>query len=113
MTKKRQILFSAIRGLLAICIALFVAMLLIFISSDGASFGQKLRTALKDGLHGAGTFFSELLLFLAEALPTLLILAAVALAVILPLRKSLKKRRAQKAAPAPAPAAAPAEEERP
>ena len=42
MTKKRQILFSAIRGLLAICIALFVAMLLIFISSDGDSFGQKL-----------------------------------------------------------------------
>ena len=77
------------------------------------SFGQKLMSALKDGLHGAGTFFSELLLFLAEALPTLLILAAVALAVILPLRKSLKKRRAQKAAPAPAPAAAPAEEERP
>ena len=77
------------------------------------SFGQKLRTALKDGLHGAGTFFSELLLFLAEALPTLLILAAVALAVILPLRKSRKKRRAKKAAPAPAPAAAPAEEERP
>ncbi len=43
MTKKREIIFSLVRGLLAICIALFVAMLLIFISSEGAGFGEKLR----------------------------------------------------------------------
>ena len=34
MTKKRQILFSVIRGLLAILIALLVATLLIFLSAD-------------------------------------------------------------------------------
>ena len=43
MTKKRQILFSVIRGLLAILIALLVATLLIFLSADGGSFGAKLR----------------------------------------------------------------------
>ena len=42
MTKKRQILFSVIRGLLAILIALLVATLLIFLSADGGSFGAKL-----------------------------------------------------------------------
>ena len=34
MTKKRQILFSVIRGLLAILIALLVATLLIFLSAE-------------------------------------------------------------------------------
>lgn len=43
MTKKRQILFSVIRGLLAILIALLVATLLIFLSADGSSFSEKLR----------------------------------------------------------------------
>ena len=38
MTKKRQILFSVTRGLLAILIAILVAMLLIFLSADGNSF---------------------------------------------------------------------------
>ena len=42
MTKKRQILFSVIRGLLAILIALLVATLLIFLSADGSSFSEKL-----------------------------------------------------------------------
>ena len=42
MTKKRQILFSVIRGLLAILIALLVATLLIFLSADGDSFAEKL-----------------------------------------------------------------------
>ncbi len=75
------------------------------------SFGQRLLSALKSGLHGAGEFFSDLLLFLAEALPALLILAAVAVAIILPVRRSMKKRRARmKAAPAPVPAP---EEEQP
>ena len=41
MTKKRQILFSVIRGLLAILIALLVATLLIFLSADGDSFCSK------------------------------------------------------------------------
>ncbi len=42
MTKKREIIFSMVRGAMAILIALFVAMLLIFISAGGDSLGQKL-----------------------------------------------------------------------
>ncbi len=42
MTKKRQLTFSLIRGALAILIALLVAMILIFISADGDSFGEKM-----------------------------------------------------------------------
>lgn len=55
MTKKRQILFSVIRGLLAILIALLVATLLIFLSADGSSFSEKLSAtgdALKQLLVG-------------------------------------------------------------
>ena len=47
MTKKRQILFSVIRGLLAILIALLVATLLIFLSADGSSFSEKLSASLR------------------------------------------------------------------
>ena len=43
MTKKREIIFSLVRGLVAICIALLVAMLLIFISAEGATFAAKLK----------------------------------------------------------------------
>ncbi len=42
MTKKREIMFSLVRGLVAICIALLVAMLLIFISAGGDTFSEKL-----------------------------------------------------------------------
>lgn len=55
MTKKRQIIFSIVRGLLAIFIALVVAMLLIFISSDGDTFTDKISStaeALKQLLVG-------------------------------------------------------------
>ena len=55
MTKKRQILFSVTRGLLAILIAILVAMLLIFLSADGNSFAAKLSAtgdALKQLLVG-------------------------------------------------------------
>lgn len=55
MTKKREITFSIVRGLLAIAIALIVATILIFISSDGATFGEKISAtgaALKQFLIG-------------------------------------------------------------
>lgn len=42
MTKKRQLMFTLIRGGLAILIALAVAMILIFISAEGDSAGEKL-----------------------------------------------------------------------
>ena len=43
MTKKRELMFSIVRGLLAILIALLVATLLIFISANGESVSEKLR----------------------------------------------------------------------
>ena len=42
MNKKRSIIFSLVRGAAAILIALAVAALLIFVSSDGAGAGEKL-----------------------------------------------------------------------
>lgn len=55
MTKKREITFKLIRGLIAILIALLVATLLIFISASGDTFADKLSgtgAALKQMLVG-------------------------------------------------------------
>lgn len=55
MTKKREVMFSLIRGTLAILIALLVATLLIFISATGDTFADKLDAtgeALKQMLVG-------------------------------------------------------------
>lgn len=55
MTKKRQVVFSLVRGALAISIALLVAMVLIFISADGDTLAAKLEltgNALKQLLIG-------------------------------------------------------------
>ena len=55
MTKKRELMFSIVRGLLAILIALLVATLLIFISANGDNFSEKLAStgdALKQMLVG-------------------------------------------------------------
>lgn len=55
MTKKRQLIFSLVRGALAIFIALVVAMLLIFVSSEGDNTAEKLAAtgeALKQLLVG-------------------------------------------------------------
>lgn len=55
MTKKRQLIFTLVRGALAILIALIVAMLLIFISADGDTTAEKLSAtgeALKQLLIG-------------------------------------------------------------
>lgn len=55
MNKKRSLMFSAVRGLAAILIALGVATLLIFISAEGATFGAKLAqtgSALRQLLIG-------------------------------------------------------------
>ncbi|MCR4657967.1 MAG: ABC transporter permease [Lachnospiraceae bacterium] len=55
MTKKRQIIFSFVRGVLAILIAILVAMLLIFISADGGTFSEKISAtgeAMKQLLVG-------------------------------------------------------------
>ena len=76
------------------------------------SFGQRLLGALQDGLRAVGSFFEGLLFGLTEALPALLLIAALALIPILLVRKARKKRKARRAA-FTAPAEQPAAETRP
>lgn len=55
MTKRREIMFTIVRGFVAILIALLVAMVLIFISAEGDGFAEKWRAtgdALKQLLVG-------------------------------------------------------------
>ena len=62
MTKRRQLKFTIIRGLVAICIALLVATILIFISAAGNTFADKLNAtteALKQMLVGPLFRFSK------------------------------------------------------
>jgi len=55
MTKRRQVVFTLVRGAVAILIALLVATVLIFVSADGAGFSEKLAAtgeALRQMLAG-------------------------------------------------------------
>ena len=74
------------------------------------SYGEQLGAALRDGLHGAASFFKDLLLFLAGALPFLVFLAIVILVIVLLVKRSRKRRKekeaARKAAQTPPPPAA-------
>ena len=62
------------------------------------SFGQRLWRSLKDGLKGVAEFFEELLLWLAGALPALLILAVLGLILLKPVKKALTRRKEKKTA---------------
>ena len=62
------------------------------------SFGQQLALALSRGLKSIGEFFSDLLLWLIEALPTLIILAVVVFLVVLLIRRIRRRREAKRAA---------------
>ena len=73
------------------------------------SYGQQLLNALKAGLHGAGSFFKGLLLWLVEALPALIVLAVIVVLLILAAKKRAKKRKEKMAAVAARVTAAPAE----
>ncbi len=55
-------------------------------------YGERLVRALRDGLSGVGRFFQNFLLWFAEALPTLVILAVLAL-ILTPLIRRLHRRR--------------------
>ena len=61
------------------------------------SYGQRLWHSLKDGLSAVAEFFEELLVWLAGALPTLLILALLVLLLRLPVKKALARRKEKKA----------------
>lgn len=80
MNKKRSIIFSLVRGLAAILIALAVATVLIFICAEGAGFGEKLSAtgdALKRLLigplfkSGGGISGKNLSDILASMIPTI------------------------------------------
>lgn len=62
------------------------------------SYGEQLRAALREGLHDAGSFFKDLLLFLAGALPFLVFLAIVILVIVLLVKRSRKRRKEKEAA---------------
>ena len=66
------------------------------------SFGQQLALALSRGLKSIGEFFSDLLLWLIEALPALIILAVVVFLVVLLIRRIRRSREAKRAAAAAA-----------
>ena len=61
------------------------------------SFGQQLALALSRGLKGIGEFFRDLLLWLVEALPALLILGVVVFLVVLLIRRIRRGRAARRA----------------
>ena len=61
------------------------------------SFGQKFVKAVRDGFKTAGEVISGFVLWLVEALPTLVIAAAVIFALFLLVRSFVRKRKAKKA----------------
>ena len=71
------------------------------------SYGQQLLSALKEGLHDAGSFFKALLLGIAGSLPLLVFLAIVIVVIVLLVKRNRKrreeKRAAKKAAQTPPP----------
>ena len=63
------------------------------------SYGEELAQALKDGLYNAGQFLKDLLVFLVEVLPVLVILAPIIWLVIFLVRKlisTIRVRRSEK-----------------
>ena len=60
------------------------------------SFGQKFVKAVKDGFKTAGEVISGFVLWLVEALPTLVIAAAVIFVLFLLIRSAVRKRKAKK-----------------
>ena len=61
------------------------------------SFGEQLRLGFVRGIKGIGEFFRDLLLWLLEALPALLILAGVVVLVVFLIRRIRRRVAARKA----------------
>jgi hypothetical protein len=61
------------------------------------TFGEKLVQALKNGFRFAGEFLSDLVLWLVEALPTIVLAAAIIFGIFAAVRPAIKKRRAKRA----------------
>ena len=60
------------------------------------SFGEQLSLALSRGLKGIGEFFRDLLLWLLEALPALILLAAFVVLVVFLVRRIRRRAKARK-----------------
>lgn len=60
------------------------------------SFGQRFVSAVKDGFNTAGEILSGFVLWFVGALPTIVLLAAVAFALFLLARSVVRKRKAKK-----------------
>lgn len=73
------------------------------------SFGEQLALALSRGVKSIGEFFRDLLLWLLEALPALILLAVVVVLVVLLIRR-IRRRRAAKRQAKPDAQAAPGEQ---
>ena len=61
------------------------------------SFGEKLAKAVKDGFRSAGEFLSGLVLWVVEALPTLVVIAVIGFGIFMAVRPAIRKRRARRA----------------
>ena len=57
------------------------------------SFGERLGSAFSDGWHGFVRFLQSLLIVLARALPTLILLAVLALAIVLLIRLLRRRKK--------------------
>ncbi len=64
------------------------------------SFGERLSRAFSGGLRAVGEFFRDALLWLVEALPALVLLAAIVSIVTLLIRRGIRRRGAKKQAAA-------------
>lgn len=60
------------------------------------SFGERFVKAVRNGFRSAGEFLSGFVLWLVEALPTLVIIAAIAFALFTAVRCAIRKRRAKR-----------------
>lgn len=61
------------------------------------SYGQELALALRNGLRSAGQFLKDLLVFLVEALPTLLILVPLVWLIVFVIVRLIRRRKRKKA----------------
>ena len=89
----RQVSYSSI--------SLSVEEVQVYTPESKLTFGQQLGLALSRGLRSIGEFFRDLLLWLLEALPTLIILAAFVVLVVFivrRVRRGVKARREKKLA---------------
>jgi len=75
------------------------------------SYWQEVGDGIKETFSGIGDFFKELFKWIIIALPVLILLAVIALAIVLPILHAAKKKR-KAAAQVPARAAAPEDEQK-